>query len=153
LSVAFFTDPEILREHHLTDPDRWTRHLTEAQHTRRRIGGARRIGRVECRPCGSQRLEAAAGDGWIAAGDAAACFDPLTSMGIGHALCSGIQAARGVYCHLSGDGRTRSEYVASVQRNFNRYLNLRAHYYGLERRWADAPFWARRHRSEKTHAG
>lgn len=147
LSVAFFTDPEIFRAHRLTDPNAWTRHLTEARHTARRIGGIGRMGRIECHPCGSQRLEAAAGDGWIAGGDAAACFDPLASMGIGHALCSGIQAARAAHGHLSGDGRIRSAYVISVQRNFDRYLRLRAHYYGLERRWADSPFWARRQSS------
>jgi flavin-dependent dehydrogenase len=146
LSVSFFSDPEILRTHRLADPEAWTRQLASAPHTRKRVGAARQSGPVAFRPCGSQHLESAAGDGWIAAGDAAACFDPLASMGIGHAISSGIHAARAVYDQLCGNERVRSQYVAHVHENFRRYLELRTYYYGLEQRWADAPFWVRRHR-------
>lgn len=146
LSVALFSDPEIIRMHRLIDPEALTRQLASAPHTRRRIGAARCVGPIAFRPCGSQHLESAAGDGWIAAGDAAACFDPLASMGIGHAISSGIHAARAVYDQLCGNERLRSQYVAHVHRNFRRYLELRTYYYGLEQRWADTPFWARRHR-------
>jgi flavin-dependent dehydrogenase len=146
LSVAFFSDPEIIRMRGLIDPDAWARHLASAPHTRKRIGAAPCDGPVAFRPCGSQHLESAAGDGWIAAGDAAACFDPLASMGIGHAISSGIHAARAAYDQLCGNERVRSQYVAHVHQNFMRYLQLRTYYYGLEQRWADAPFWVRRHR-------
>jgi flavin-dependent dehydrogenase len=146
LSVAFFSDPEIIRAHTLTNPDAWALQLASAPHTRKRIGAARRSGPVAFRPCGSQRLESAAGDGWIAAGDAAASFDPLASMGIGHAVSSGIHAVRVAYDQLRGDVQLRSQYVAHVRENFNRYLELRSYYYGLEQRWAEAPFWARRRR-------
>ena len=145
LSVAFFSDPEIIRMRGLIDPDAWARQLASAPHTRKRIGAARRAGPVAFRPCGSQYLESAAGEGWIAAGDAAACFDPLASMGIGHAISSGIHAARAVYDQLSGNERVRSQYLAHVHQNFMRYLQLRTYYYGHEQRWADAPFWVRRH--------
>jgi hypothetical protein len=145
LSVAFFSDPEIIRMRGLIDPDVWTRELASAPHTRRRVGAARWASPVTFCSCGSQYLESAAGDGWIAAGDAAACFDPLASMGIGHAISSGIHAARAAYDQLCGNERVRSQYVAHVRQNFSRYLELRTYYYGLEQRWSDAPFWARRH--------
>jgi len=146
LSVGFFSDPEIIRTQGLTDPGAWTRQLASAPHTRRRIDAARCMGPLAIRPCGSQHLESAAGDGWIAAGDAAACFDPLASMGIGHAISSGIHAARAACDELRGNDGVRSQYVAHMHKNFSRYLELRTYYYGLEQRWADAPFWARRHR-------
>jgi len=146
LSVAFFSDPEIIRMRGLIDHDAWTRELASAPHTRKRIGAARWASPAAFRACGSQYLESAAGDGWIAAGDAAACFDPLASMGIGHAISSGIHAARAVCDQLCGNEQVRSQYVAHVRQNFRRYLELRNYYYGLEQRWADAPFWARRHR-------
>jgi flavin-dependent dehydrogenase len=147
LSVAFFSDPEILRMHRLIDPDAWASQLSSAPHTQKRIGVARRAGPVTLCPCGSQHLESPAGDGWIAAGDAAACFDPLASMGIGHAISSGIHAARAAYDVLFGNGRVRSQYLAHVRNNFTRYRELRAYYYSLEQRWAEAPFWVRRQRA------
>ena len=145
LSVAFFSDPEIIRMRGLAATDAWRRELASAPHTRKRVGAAQWASPVTFRACGSQYLESAGGDGWIAAGDAAACFDPLASMGIGHAISSGIHAARAVYDQLCGSEQVRSQYVAHVQQNFRRYLELRTYYYGLEQRWAEAPFWARRH--------
>jgi hypothetical protein len=145
MAAAFFSDPEILRVDRLANPDIWTRRLSAAPYTRERIGRACRVAPIQFRPCGSQFLEPAAAEGWIAAGDAAACFDPLASMGIGHAISSGIHAARAAHGELSGDTQLRSEYAAHVRRNFDSYLARREYYYGLEQRWAKAPFWVRRH--------
>jgi flavin-dependent dehydrogenase len=153
LSVGFFSDPEILRLHRLAEPGSWTRLLDSAPHTRRRIGAKSSDHPVVFRPCGSQFLESAAGDGWIAAGDAAACFDPLASMGVGHAISSGIHAARAAHDQLCGSGSVRSQYAMHARRNFRRYLELRGYYYGLEQRWPEARFWSGRHNSFRKGSG
>ena len=144
LAAAFFSDPDILRTFRLNGLKPWTERLKSTHYSRQRIGGAQPLGPIQFRPCGSQLLEPVAGKGWIAAGDAAACFDPIASMGIGHAMSSGIHAARAAHNELCGDERLRCQYSAHVGQNFKRYLTLRAYYYGLERRWGQAPFWARR---------
>lgn len=90
-------------------------------------------------------LQPAAGQGWIAAGEAAAAFDPLASMGIGHAVASGIHAARMAYDQLVAGSNLMSQYTANVACNFQRYLELRRQYYQIEQRWSNRSFWARQH--------
>jgi flavin-dependent dehydrogenase len=85
------------------------------------------------------------GKGWIAAGDAAASFDPLSSLGIGYAMLSGINAARAVDRCLRGDEEFAASYAADVGRHMAGYLTQRRELYRLEQRWPDRPFWLRRH--------
>ena len=85
------------------------------------------------------RLDRFHGDGWIAAGDAAASFDPLSSQGIMSAMQAGQRAADAVLGRESFSG-----YTAMIEASVQRYLVQRAAVYAQERRWADAPFWRRR---------
>ena len=48
----------------------------------------------------SSRLRQLTGPNWLATGDAALAFDPLSSQGIASAMYSGIAAARAVHAHL-----------------------------------------------------
>lgn len=93
----------------------------------------------------SSRLDRVAGDGWIAAGDAAVSFDPLSSQGILTAMFSGMTAARALVSHLSGDRTAIETYGARIDSIFATYLAHRGEYYARERRWARHPFWRRRH--------
>jgi flavin-dependent dehydrogenase len=86
----------------------------------------------------------AAGRGWAAAGDAAAAFDPLSSLGIGHAISSGIHAARVAHVTLCDTGDPADSYSSGVERVARDYLTLRRRYYAVEQRWPAQPFWARR---------
>ncbi|MFL5801049.1 MAG: NAD(P)/FAD-dependent oxidoreductase, partial [Roseiflexaceae bacterium] len=93
----------------------------------------------------SQRLDTIAGVGWLAVGDAAATFDPLSSQGIFKALRSGILAAYAIGDYFNGVHAGLERYEAWIAREFEAYLDTRRDYYGRERRWADSPFWRRRH--------
>jgi flavin-dependent dehydrogenase len=85
-----------------------------------------------------------AGDGWLAAGDAALSFDPLSSQGMFHALYSGLASAEAADRALSGDGSALSAYAARLAEIDAIYRwNLTA-WYELERRWPDQEFWRRR---------
>jgi flavin-dependent dehydrogenase len=103
------------------------------------LGGGLRV--VAAR---SQWLEPAAGRRWIAVGDAAMAFDPLSSAGIAKALADGVLAADTVTRALTGDVSAPDEWSAAVQHRLEIFLADRRHYYGLERRWPDSPFWRRR---------
>ncbi len=87
------------------------------------------------------RLDRVGGDGWIAAGDAAATFDPVSSQGIMTALRLGQLAAEVAL------GAHAAAYAATVDALFDRYLAARAAVYAQERRFPQAPFWARRQRA------
>jgi len=90
-------------------------------------------------------LDSPCGERWIAAGEAAVGFDPLSSMGIGYALLSGIEAARAVAAALGGQGAALTVYAASIAQHYDSYRLQQRAYYQMEQRWPDAPFWARRH--------
>ena len=92
----------------------------------------------------SAALDPPAGDGWLAVGDSALSFDPLSSQGLFNALYTGLAAAEAADRHLSGDGAALRGYqaaVALVQDAYRTHLRV---WYALERRWAERPFWERR---------
>lgn len=143
--AAFMSDTDVIRHRSMRRPKAWNALLAATQHTRQRLMDGELKLPLHIRPADSHLLQPAAGPGWIAAGDAAAAFDPLAAMGIGHAMASGIHAARVAHNQLTGDGHLTSEYTLNVARNFHRYLELRRRYYLIEQRWANRRFWNRRH--------
>jgi len=94
---------------------------------------------------GSARLGSAAGDGWLAAGDAAVSFDPLSSHGILTALHTGSLAGAAIHARLGGDAGATADYARHVDAVYASYLRHLQRYYAMEWRWADRPFWSRRH--------
>ena len=87
--VAFMTDTDLIREQQLNTPARWNELLTHSTHTRTRLQNATAKGSPAIFAANSQRLSQMGGLGWVAAGDAAMTFDPLSSQGILKALRSG----------------------------------------------------------------
>jgi flavin-dependent dehydrogenase len=146
LVVAWFTDPDLLALAGAWRLDGWERLLATSGATFGRVAraGASRPRSLQIAAAGSSLWPRVAGDGWIAVGDAAATFDPLSSHGIGSALASGAQAAEAVAATLAGDSTAAGAYHDRLLAQYARYWAMRRAYYGLERRWPDAPFWLRR---------
>ncbi|SFV14963.1 Dehydrogenase (flavoprotein) [Methylobacterium sp. 174MFSha1.1] len=93
----------------------------------------------------SARIDAAAGEGWLAVGDAALACDPLSSQGLLNALYTALTGAEAVLRTLAGEPQALDEYRRGLDAVAGAYdTHLRA-WYGLETRWADRPFWSRRH--------
>jgi flavin-dependent dehydrogenase len=92
----------------------------------------------------TSRLDRPAGDGWIAAGDAAISFDPLSSQGILTAIYTGLRSAQAVTAHLAGDCGAVTAYCDRLDAIYSAYLDHRYHYYLQERRWLAHPFWRTR---------
>lgn len=89
----------------------------------------------------------AAGKRWLAAGDAALAFDPLSSQGLFNALVTGIEAGSNALAMLD-DAKTDAamrDHAAMIGRVWQAYSGHHATYYRMELRWRDAPFWQRRH--------
>src|SRR5207244_3275274 len=85
------------------------------------------------------------GEGWLAVGDAACSFDPLSSLGLCNALESGRLAALAIDRAMRGDSSALSSYGATLKIRFDEFERLRLAYYAVERRWPASQFWARRH--------
>ncbi|GAB4210759.1 MAG: tryptophan 7-halogenase [Roseiflexaceae bacterium] len=146
LIVALMSDPDLLRQRGLLQPEAWRAALARMPYTAARATGGVLAGRPRIYPAHSARLEQPFGPGWAAAGDAACSHDPLSSSGIPRALDSGVRAARGLDIWLRhGDNRELHAYAELLRQQFDQYLASWLRYYRMEQRWPDAPFWQRRH--------
>jgi flavin-dependent dehydrogenase len=143
--AACLTDADLARQLRLGEPAAWTRQLEATGQVRELLHGARPRGPVVVRATHTRRLEPAAGDGWLAVGDAASLFDPLSSQGILKGLRSGIFASYAIGDLLvKEDARGLDRYRRYVREEFESYSRVRARYYAEERRWPESPFWQRR---------
>jgi flavin-dependent dehydrogenase len=94
------------------------------------------------------RLEPVCGDGWIAVGDAALAFDPLSSQGILTALYDGMTGAEALAAFLAGDRDALNQYRTHLDAIAAAYERNLLQAYRSEIRWPGNPFWARRQRVE-----
>ncbi|MEV0369109.1 FAD-dependent monooxygenase [Streptomyces sp. NPDC050636] len=150
--VAYFTDPD-LPVGAAGGAERFRDRLLATRHVSRR---ARPHGLTTLRPprrapAHSAHLDRVHGDGWTAAGDAAAAFDPVSSQGILTALYTGLSAGQAVDARLRGDRAALAEYAAKVAAARTAYQHGHRAVHAQETRWADRPFWARRQRNTRPH--
>jgi 2-polyprenyl-6-methoxyphenol hydroxylase-like FAD-dependent oxidoreductase len=83
-----------------------------------------------------------AGANWLAVGDAAMAFDPLSSHGISNAIFSAQRAAEAIEAFLQGgDQRVLTGYSQTMTQIFEQYIISQRQQYWSERRWPEAPFW------------
>ncbi len=144
LLVAYMTDAGYLAGSGVCRMEFWKEKLGRTTHTASRAWGLRPPAEVRVRSAGSSLLEKITGPGWVAVGDAASVYDPLSAAGIGKALHGGLHAARAIHEHLSGNQAGLHEYAASIGEQFETYLKQRRHYYRKETRWPQNSFWQRR---------
>jgi len=158
LAVACMTDGDLAAGAGLRGVEGCLEAARMAPDTFRRIGAhAPPGGPPRLWSANTSRLGSVVGPGWLAVGDAAVSFDPLSSQGIVTALECGLEAAEAIEAHLSGDGAALARHASRITARYRDYLVERARYYGAEGRWPDAPFWKRRqgHRAalvEESHA-
>lgn len=102
---------------------------------------SRMVGSPIVRSAASARPSKAVGEGWLAVGDAAGSFDPLSSQGMMSALAGAEQAARAMLAAGTG---ALSRYQRYLDGAYADYLEHRRRFYALEQRWPGEAFWARR---------
>lgn len=147
LALNFYTDPDLVPANVTRDLAVFRALLKETQFVGRWTAEA--VFRLESPPrlasAGTTWIAPAAGEGWVAIGDAAAAFDPLSSHGITTALWTAIAAAEGASALVSGDAEPLSEYARKVAAGVQEFLVSRIGVHGQETRFTDRPFWQRRH--------
>lgn len=146
MAVAFAGDAETIRDAGLARESAWLRAAFTTRQIAACLDGARFIAAsLVSRVVSSFVLDRVCGARWLAVGDAASCFDPLSAQGIYKALADGIVGADAIASALATGGDLGADYQQAVELRFSHYLANRNHFYGLERRWPDSPFWQRRH--------
>jgi flavin-dependent dehydrogenase len=135
----FFTDREVYTREGISVSGE----LSHAPLTERRVRSGRIVSsKVVYAP--SMCRTPMCGEGWIAVGDSASSYDPLSGRGIFKALRQGDSAARAIDARLRGDEHAIGRYADQVRSEFTHYVRQRRFHYSSERRWADRPFWQSR---------
>jgi len=142
--VVFLTDSDIVKEFNFQKIEQWNDAIKKTNHIKKTLKNSNLIKNPNIFPAYSQIIQSTNNSLWIPAGDTLASFDPLSSIGIGHAIVSGIEAARIVFDTLKYDGTLARDYFKKEYSIFEQYLKNRFHFYNFENRWRENPFWQRR---------
>ncbi len=143
--AVFLAEADMARRLHRPSSPRWpTPCLSGAPLTAERLRSERPPGAPLVFPAFTQALEPAAGDGWLAVGDAAVGRDPISGSGIDFALATAEIASQVIVCAFGGDRFAHSLYASLIRRDFESYIEERRSVYVLEARWPEAPFWRQR---------
>lgn len=147
--VAFLTDADLCDHRRLLDDDGLWRALADAPalHALCTAHGYAPASRALGADASGCHLDRAAGERWLAVGDAALAFDPLSSKGISNAMYTGLRAADALLRHGRGevdaiDGYAR--HLLDIHRVYREQLRA---FHAMEARWAEAPYWSRRQAS------
>ena len=146
LMVVYFTDSDLL-DHKVLKNSGWFALLRETEHTSKRVreGDYSPVAEPHVLAAHGARLDEIAGERWLAVGDAAAAYDPLSSYGISSALGSGFYAASAIVDSFAGCRDALPAYRRIIEQAYAQYLILYQEYYALEQRWPGELFWRRRH--------
>lgn len=132
-------------------PDEWLHALATTRHASVALSEVTFERRLRGVAAGTTGLDQVHGEGWIACGDAALAFDPISSQGIFSAIHGGMSAARATLRKFAGDNDGLAAHAAQLSRIEMIYRQRLRTTYAQERRWADEPFWAQqREQSEKS---
>jgi flavin-dependent dehydrogenase len=135
----FFTDPAIYRQEGISVDDQ----LKAAPLTTRRLG-SERVKASQVVHVTSSCRKTIFGDRWLAVGDSASSFDPISGRGIFKALHYATSAAAAIAARLNGSTDPTLSYASQVRKEFDEYVRQRKLYYSSERRWLEHHFWLAR---------
>jgi flavin-dependent dehydrogenase len=140
--VALMTDSDLLPP--LTEIHRyWQRQLAQSRLVAPRFGSLGRP-RLRLMNAATQYCPKALGHDWIAVGDAAASFDPLSGIGICWSLNTAFEAARTISAVNAGDEQAPGQYQIFVDSKVRSLLSQKTQLYRLVGDWSDREFWRRR---------
>ena len=159
--VVFHSDKDLPAARLAASRQGFDRLLADSMHIAPllRAKGYHPWGTIRGAPANSQRLRDFCGDAWIAVGDAAQAYDPLSSQGIDKALRTASHAGHMIHyaltdrpqsaAELGSDNAYIHQYDEQQRQLWQTYLSQRAFYYGIQPRWSDQPFWQRRRKLAK----
>lgn len=85
------------------------------------------------------------GPNWVAVGDAAVSYDPITGAGVAAAMSKGAAVAR-LISNEQSFHRAIAQYANAERETLDQYLRQWTAIYALETRWRRQRFWQRRER-------
>lgn len=141
LLVALFTTALVSKYHALNNFDTWKENLAPT-HTQQWLQTTPhwKDNTLRAFSAPSFCLHKITGKYWMAIGDAAATYDPITSQGILKAMTQAVQAAD-LLANAADPAPSLNLFEQQVQHQYQHYRQVRQYFYNLEKRWPDALFW------------
>jgi len=134
---------------YMTDSDLWSAGMwqelvEQAPLTFERAGGGQIPLPSLVVSAGSLVRRPVVGENWIATGDAALAFDPLSGQGVLKSIETGTRCAAAIAGYFAGDPGALKSYDSWVQETYQAYLSVRRQFYGAVPHWPNSQFWKRR---------
>ncbi len=146
LVAAYLSDGDLATTKAARTREEWLQLIERTTHLSHRLASHNYSIRLGPRiaSANSSRLDRTAGPNWVAVGDAAMAYDPLSSQGILAAIETGLQAAAAIESSLCGDQSALAHYEQSLKNRWATYCRSLQFFYAQERRWPNSTFWQRR---------
>ncbi len=144
--VSWFTDSDLLPKGLAEQKSCFLNQVHESEFTNKRITSAGYQLNTEIQNTDASTIitNEFSKNNLVLAGDAAVCFDPLSSHGITTALWSGRKSGKAIASLLKQDSSALSAYARSFRLGTEKYLKEKQHIYQIERRFSTEVFWRRR---------
>ena len=144
--TCLMTDADISKTKKLLDEIEFQKSLESTNYTFQRVG--KPISELKIKAAHTQILDNIVGDGWLAVGDSASSFDPLSALGVFKAMNLSKIASFAIKDYLMTNPLGLKRYEKVVKQNFQSYLDKKNEYYCEEKRFKGFPFWDRRNSVE-----
>ena len=100
--------------------------------------------KMKLMPSGTSHLVQPYGKNWLAVGDAAFSYDPISSYGITSALATGFYGAHAIAGKLANEDDAFLAYRYILENGSSAYLQNLTHQYTTEKRWPNSYYWQNR---------
>ena len=143
LLIGLYTDATTIKNNDLQHKNNWLQTLNNTAQSSHLVKDAILL---DEKPKGfgaaSFCLDKIVGDHWMAIGDAASAYDPITSHGITKSMENALVAAKKINAFLSTNNIMHLiDFEMLVKAEFQNYLSVRQRLYQKEQRWPTASFW------------
>ncbi len=151
LLLTFYSHAATVKARRLQHTENWLALLAAATNSMQMINNnksfdnkmlsdVRVAGGIQSFVAPSYCLNQISGHSWLAIGDAASAWDPITSQGISKAIANGIAAAQ-----VIGNPGEEFTFAQTIKKMHQDYLAMRSQLYQLEQRWPESSFWKKQH--------
>ena len=144
LIATFMTDATSVQRHAERAPGLWSEQLRASRLLASLAREGRWSGRVDVFDASAQVVEHDRPRGFLAVGDAAAAYDPLSSWGIAKGLRDGTAGAEALIREREGDANAVARHRNAQHREFETHRARQSDFYRSETRWPASPFWRAR---------
>lgn len=141
---AYMTDAALIRGYPGGASALWQAQLAQTRIIRPLTGSGRQTGPIKVFDAATQVQPDLACDGFIAVGDAAMAYDPLSSAGIAKGLTDGHDGAAALEQFFSGQPEALQIHCRKRQQAFDNYRSRQTEIYSAEKRWPRSAFWRAR---------